>query len=219
MPPLSIEEGENSKQVGYQAPWDEDAARTSVYTSSLYQAGGSIFWIKANADGSSAVPAPVPSWSQCLSCVDMYFTRTKGALRKDGRILFPEIIEAYIEEREQIDFEWNSTLPILGGHALIQGWWIAMAKALLVKDVEHVCKLLQCGLSCTILVRVETSPALLVARSCQYSESLKSKVGFCSSTFLNFADKLTKVGVQLVGKNLQNFVDHRAKILILLWWW
>ena len=66
-----------------------------------------------------------------------------------------------------------------------------------------------CG---TVLVRLETSPGALVARSCHYSESLKSKVSLCSDTFLNFADKLTKVGVQLVSKHLQQFVDHRAKI-------
>ena len=47
--PLAILKGEKDSMVSYKAPWERAACKIAVTTTSMYEAGGNLFWVNWRA--------------------------------------------------------------------------------------------------------------------------------------------------------------------------
>ena len=193
-PPLRIQapsEGMPEDLVSYQAPWDPVLCRVSLATSKIYQAGANIVWVKALATDSPIPVTASASWCQICEFADMFFRRdgNRAKVQGDGRIIFPTILEAFTDrplwtgagpalaaapaleaalaasEAAPAPTLQDGELLLLGGHALVQAWWVSTARALVAGDLLDVAALWQCGLSVTVLLRDEPSRPLSCCRT------------------------------------------------------
>ena len=209
--PLKIQDAVlKDSLVGYQAPWDDAQCKNALATTNIYQAGANIVWVKPIATASSVPASGTASRSQVVHFANMYFTRdsAKAHVQRDGRIVFPTILETFCDAALRADPALQAAgaaeavparagpilvdggMHLLGGHALVQAWWVSMARALAGKDFASVAALWQCGLTVTVLLRSPTCRAELVQHSLKYSESLRLQERCLTDNFLSFADKL-----------------------------
>ena len=221
--------------VAYQAPWDPTVCAESLATSKIYQAGANIVWIKAIATGSPIPVSATASWCKIANLADTFFRRegNRATVQQDGRIVFPTTLEAFTDHPLSTGVEHplsteaaapapsaagpapppatlqDGELLLLGGHALVQAWWVGMARALVAGDHMDVAALWQCGLSVTVLLRDEPSRSRLVSLAIKFSETLRVQEKALTDNFIMFADKLAALGLPLETKrSLPQFQDH-----------
>ena len=226
-PPLSItgRNGQLDDLVAYQAPWDPAVCEESLARSRIYQAGANIVWIKAVATSSPIPVSTSAPWCQISGLADTFFRRegNRATVQQDGRIVFPSILEAFTDHPLSTGVAAPAQRPgpapppptlqdgellLLGGHALVQAWWVGMARALAAGHHLDVAALWQCGLSVTVLLRDEPSRCRLVSLAIRFSETLRVQERALTDNFITFADKLAALGLPLQTKSLSQFRDH-----------
>lgn len=123
----------DDEMASYQAPWSREQCDAALRTTNMYQAGGNLLWVSAAP--AAVCPAPKMSWAQVRELQAMFFepAGAKAKLAKNGRLVFPAILQAYVQDPGAMASAadaGDTALPLLGGHGLVMAWWAAMYDAL-----------------------------------------------------------------------------------------
>ena len=204
--PLGIKTNIMSDDMAsYQAPWDTEQCLKSLRATSLYQAGGNLFWVLASPHG--ACPAPSLCWSQLRNLQDTFFNprAEKTKVAKDGRIVFPVILHAYVTEIGQLEFAagaGETAFALLAGQGLVMAWYVAACDALLQADDRQLAALWQCALTVTLQLRLVCGQKNIMAQSIAVSEAMVVTSRHLTDTFMVFTDKLAKCEVPMEATSL-----------------
>lgn len=221
-PPMDLQGATTDKKywekVTQIAAWDPARCQDSLAKTKTYAAGANVAWIQAFALG-SPIPAATLPWCQLCDLADKFFQEDsdRSYVLIDGRILFPFTLEAFTElvpaAGPAPPTLQDGTLLLLGGHAVVQAWWLSMARALVAPDYGKVAALWHGGLSVPVrLYEPMDSRPRLLSHAIGYVEALRLYDKALGDNFLTFSDKLAATGLRMDGKSLARFQDPRARL-------
>jgi len=140
------------------------------------------------------VPLEEPTW-QMLVELSQYFhervARDGGMAPSTCRIVFPTMLEGYSRSAADVSADhFDGSIRLLGGHALVQAWYVAALQAGQAENHEWLRQLWQAALTVTLKVSIIADPAALMVESMQLSERIKTSERTLTDTFPCFCQKL-----------------------------
>ena len=139
--------------------WDCGHAAGSLQANSLYEAGGSLFWLQ---------PLPEPtqvsghvSWANVVKGLTLL--NPKKMQGGGSRILWPFCLETSAKEYQVTKDKYPVGLQLLHGHAVVFSWWLDMYQALMDTNQVKIGQLIECALCATVQVRLLNTPADIAA--------------------------------------------------------
>ena len=180
--------------TSHKAPWQAARCATAVQTTSMYEAGGNIFWLdwrRPLGEGSAIAGSP-PRWSQVEEIAERWFSRNAmvGGPFVRKRIVFPVPLLVHAPSLDNVGGgAFNGSLEMLAGHIWVWGWARGLATALAANDMVLVAALWESALTPTFHLRVGMTAAEQAAATIADSELTKSKDKLTADSFLSFAQK------------------------------
>ena len=191
--PLAIIKGETDTMVSYKAPWEPASCKIAVTTTSMYEAGGNLFWVNWRAPtGKNAVIAgSAPRWAQVQEVADRYFCEAAqvGILRR--RIVFPTTLLVHASSLDTVinASDFADSLEMLVGHLWVWGWVYGVHKAMQQNNVVLVRMLWEAALTVTLHLKTGMTDAAKAATTIAESELRKAQDRLMSDSFVAFAGK------------------------------
>jgi len=197
--PLTIRRPDTKDDVlTYVSPWKKDEALLSLKGTGAYKGGGNVFWLDPfdiNFAGDQ------PRYSACLDAAESYAMSeiqlqgvTEGTLSAacEARIKFLLTFTTYGRDVSWYEADhFDGSLPIVGGHAALWGFHLALFKALSFGDVAHVAVLVQAALCAPIEGVIVDSDEKLSIISMKIADSAhRVHHDFLKNSFPVFASKL-----------------------------
>jgi len=156
LPPLQFEAAEAQKAAStYKETWHIGNCKRSLSAESLYEAGGSLFWMDMFTSWNEV------SWQQVLRACSLLDPKPMTESR--FRITWPFTLETACLQGEQPDEHYPRSLTLLHGHCVIFSWWKLVYDALDKDDRNSLTLLLECALTPTVQLRVVDGEAASVA--------------------------------------------------------
>lgn len=202
IPPLQLPEvvssgqgdAKSRKVCSYKEMWRAENGKHSLLRNSMYEAGGSGFWVGLQAD---LCPVHIGSWNQLQRAKALFAPSAHHA----GRILWPVTLECVVKSVSDISpqgREHPSSLQLVCNHLILAGWWVAMSEALRGGENDRVTELFECILTVTIRVLLWKTDAMVMKVALAAAE--KSRVLECTTdNILVFSDRL-----HIILKEMQN---------------
>ena len=196
MSPLKIEkESKTSKLSNFKETWTPANCASSIATTGLYEAGGSLFWLDPGFVGGH-VPLlhQAPQWSVVAKYTQEFFSRTACGAAEEGesglgRLLFPCVVEAYECDAGRDWSKMPRSLKLLAGQPMLFAWYLAAARALQRSDDALLTVLWQAALTCTVRVEATDSVAKLAVSAVAASEKY-SRFADMADTFFHWTTKV-----------------------------
>ena len=117
--------------------------------------------------------------------------RDGGMAPSTCRIVFPTMLEGYSRSAADVSADdFDGSIRLLGGHALVQAWYVAALQAGQAENHEWLRQLWQAALTVTLKVSIIADPAALMVESMQFSERIKTSERTLTDTFPCFCQKL-----------------------------
>ena len=194
--PLKIEKkNDTSKLSNFKETWTPANCVSSIATTGLYEAGGSLFWLDPGFVGGH-VPLlhQAPQWSVVAKYAQEFFGRTACGAAEEGesglgRLLFPCVVEAYECDAERDWSKMPRSLKLLAGQPMLFAWYLAAARALQRSDDALLTVLWQAALTCTVRVEATDSVAKLAVSAVAASEKY-SRFADMADTFFHWTTKV-----------------------------
>ena len=201
LPPLQLPEASASssaqggakarKVCSYKEMWKKENAKASLSRSSLYEAGGSGFWLSCNPDDvlndSASMPIHVGSWNQLLQAKALF-----NPSKQHGRVLWPVTMECLVRSADDVsqgDQDYPRSLKLICDHLVLAAWWACMYDAMQNHEQDRVVQLFECILTVTIRVSLFESDAQVMRVAIQASE--RTRTLECTvDNILVFSDRL-----------------------------
>ncbi len=159
--------------------------------------GGNAAWVTMEFGPSAPdeVARSEPHPATLTDLKNTFFVPGVGFAEKGKveRILFPLVLDTWAAHPSDFRQAPPCNLKLLGGHALLQAWWLAMFEALREERTMHVQALWQCCLTATIRVRSDTQLHKLILHTLQFSEGALSVQRNLADNFLLFARKVRQL--------------------------
>ena len=208
MAPLTI-----SGQAGhtsYKQHWVPENCHKSMSQSSLYEAGGSLFWLDPETGGEYTARCSEPSWLLVADVSENQFVPVTTDSGK-SRILFP-VPMSVAWSGDVPEHTYPVDLKPLGGHGFIYGWYVKMYKALDDRDADMVNFLVEAALSVTISAWAHDSDKTIALQSIKLCETVRVSSKVMVDSFISFMDKVFMMqGVSGSGTINQNCVSGLVK--------
>jgi hypothetical protein len=162
-PPLEIQSKLSTKELGsYKQPWGQDACANALETTAMYEAGANALWLNPGLPLARFVRPPAvhheqPSVETVTRAMAMFFSRdamwSSKALSR-GRLVWPLTMEAFGCTKSEFHHDdFNSSISLLGGQAILLAWYGALHGAMVNCDEELLRLLWECGLTMTLQVQ------------------------------------------------------------------
>lgn len=206
-PPLAIKGSDASGMRNFKEIWQPRNCKLSIETAGLYEAGGNILWADMNLS-SAGRPSDVllreePAMQQILDYADQFFSLTEAA-RVSGetvRLVYPDVLETAAPDINALfaggaphtGATFPSKLNLVAGQALLFAWYWSLGMALRRSDSTHVRALWECGLTCTVRVRVCSRPRELNVLSIHISEKYSGFSKGMTDSFVMWSRKVMSV--------------------------
>ena len=189
--------------------WDCGHAAGSLQANSLYEAGGSLFWLQ---------PLPEPtqvsghvSWANVVKGLTLL--NPKKMQGGGGRILWPFCLETSAKEYQVTKDKYPVGLQLLHGHAVVFSWWLDMYQALMDTNQVKIGQLIECALCATVQVRLLNTPADIAAASIEAAAQTWELDSCLSEPFHIFALKLGPILESIPKKEKSSQVKTVAYLL------
>ena len=204
-----------AKMTSYKEMWQNDNALSSLATTSLYEAGGSIYWVDLLARDSLTEDMSGATISQVQNAMSLFSTR----LCKDDRLIYPAVLDVFVGALAELPrasekrpepaegpnakskqkapgpdaAKYPRSLTLIAGHTVLYAYWFALYQALQEATAHPagVDALLQAGLTVTLRCHlIPPEERHRVARiALGTSETLRT-LEAAGETFLMFCDRL-----------------------------
>ena len=198
---LSTLSGDPTAMSSYKAPWRKATAANAFRTTSMYEAGCNILWVDPGLVD-TGIPLEDPGWQAICELAVLFGGTAPAASRPDSggvapatrdtrgvapattdgggvapatRVAFPLMLEGYGDNGMAMCQEWfNGSVRLLGGHPIVQAWYLEMFRVLQRPEHPERLRLLrQCGLTVTLRVVILEGDAAIMLQSMMFSERLK----------------------------------------------
>ena len=186
--------------------WDCGHAAGSLQANSLYEAGGSLFWLQ---------PLPEPtqvsghvSWANVVKGLTLL--NPKKMQGGGSRILWPFCLETSAKEYQVTKDKYPVGLQLLHGHAVVFSWWLDMYQALMDTNQVKIGQLIECALCATVQVRLLNTPADIAAASIEAAAQTWELDSCLSEPFHIFALKLGPILESIPKKEKSSQVKNRG---------
>lgn len=190
--PLKIGGGETDL-MSFKAPWESKSCIQSVETTSMYEAGGNVFWVNWHPlqGAPRAIAGDPPRWSSVQELTTKYFTA--AAFIDSGsrhRLVFPAPLLVHAKSLDQVKCEhFDSSLELLSGHVFVYAWALGMQHAMVNSDASLIRALWEAALTVTLTLRVGLTNAQKASVTIAESELRKVHERLASDSFASFAGK------------------------------
>ena len=202
VPPLQVimEEGtDTAKMSSFKEPWVQQNCAVSITQSKCYEAGANLFWLCVECTDPFLLPGPEPSWTWCLESAKRDFKMVEGGTH-GNRIRFPiHLTAAWMERSADLREAYPIGARLLGAHAYLWSWYVAMYLAMEADDRTRVFQLYESALTVTICLYGDCDYNTLALHSIQFSESIRHQEAVMVDSFYTFSCKV----FNMTGK-----VDH-----------
>lgn len=140
--PLAIKQTMAATDLqSFKEPWRLDTCKKAISSTGLYEAGINITWVAARVVISDGLPLEDPTlhavrrFAEQFFAMDSAFTVQNGPAKGQKRLIFPLMLEAFAEDPEFfMKPSFAGSVELLGGHAAVQAWYLAMHDAIMKKD-------------------------------------------------------------------------------------
>ena len=210
-----MQESDVDKLQSYKHPWNQTSARAAATATGFYEAGGNAGWISEDVAeggvGHDSFAFEDPGWSFVRDFASIAFlpSHVEG---KRARVIFPTSFDTYVPSVE--DLSGNEAAPkrlrLLGGHAVLYAWYLAMWEALCAEDFQRATLLFEAALTVTIRVRVGSATSWMALESIHASERLLSQAKAMTDSFLVFTAKADLV-IESFTCGKQNVIKEMVK--------
>ena len=185
--PLQIKERTADSVASYKECWNDANCECALRTSSVYEAGGSLFWLPAS-QVEAVVPCQMNTWSQ-IQQIESLFQEDEAL----ERVIFPCTLNAWVQDVNILRTAPSKALALLDNHAIVIAWWWLMFEALRAEDNKQIRLLFEAGLTVTIRLRVGGSPTNLVVHLLQNVEKGHLKETTVADNLITFSEKFMKI--------------------------
>lgn len=192
--PLDITKEFKERMTSYKEPWKSDRCTTALQSTSMYEAGGNLFWVnwRRPSGQNEAIAGTQPRWSQVEEIATRFFSRESlvGGAGVRQRIVFPVPLLVHAPSLDNArGSTFEGSLEMLTGHIWVWGWARGLAGALTINDTTLVRALWEAALTVTLHLRVDMTPAAQAAATIADSELQKLRDRLAADSFLAFARK------------------------------
>ena len=238
-PPLEIKGSDASGMRNFKEIWQPGNCKLSIETTGMYEAGGNIFWADMNLSSAGRLSdvflREEPAMQQVLDYSDQFFSLTEPVHGSEAtaRLVYPDVLETAAPDinalfaggAPNVGTTLPSKLNLVAGHPLLFAWYWSMGAALRGSDSARVRALWQCGLTCTMRVRVCSQPAELNAASILISEKYSGFKKGMTDSFVMWSRKImniaaaqgsaAKIAASLASKNISYDGTKASKQMVL----
>lgn len=145
---------------GYKQPWQKADAEKSVKSTGMFEASGCAAWLQPFC--TSEIPCEEPSLETVvqisqLFAKDAVWTASIGSGAQEAqadRLVWPGgPMVAYVKSASDVVKDcFRQGLPLVHGHAVLWGWYMATMNAIVANDTPHLQQLWQVARTMTIQV-------------------------------------------------------------------
>ena len=199
--PLEIDNKSDVKS--FKEAWSCQHCKMSVATTSMYEAGASLYWLDPHLCSDNVLTVEEPSLLEVLDAEDVVCSNGNGE-----RLFFADCFACYAPPYVLESEDLPSKLSLLHRHTLVFAWYVAMAKALNMNDSERIKRLHEMALTITVRVHATVDPVAVALESMSVND--KTKKGNGGDTFVNFARKLKMLEGHL-EKSQADFLDYLTR--------
>ena len=199
--PLKIGKNKDKTLSNYKEVWTPANCKTSIATTGMYEAGGSLMWLDPGFHGEH-VPMlqQEPQWPVLVQYQEQFFSRTACGPAEDvpeqasglGRLVFPMTLEAYETDLARDWAVMPRHLSLLAGQPMLLAWYLAAVRALQASDNALLLQLWQAALTCTIKVTAAASVGQL-ALSAVFASEKYLKLAEMTDTWFHWSTKVQKI--------------------------
>ena len=170
--------------------------RTSIETTSMYEAGGNLLWVNWRpppAGKADIIAGQQPRWSHVNEVAERYYWEAAMVGGSGGRlrIAFPVSLLLHAESLGDLqgDAGFAGSLVMLVGHVWVWGWVVGMHTAIQTGNTALIRALWESALTVTLHVRVGMTDIAKAAVTIAESELRKTQDRIAGDSFVSFATK------------------------------
>lgn len=211
VPPFQISQDAKKSYKNFREPWNMNNCLVALTSTHLYEASGNVFWLDVLGTkfGEYDLTDAEVTWHRLRDAASLWSEEAFVSSCEDPqhrRFIFPGYLPAAIANTSHIEAMVKSKachfnkLSLLGGHALIDSWYVALADALQAGltstgegpiDSSRVWKLFEAGMTANIRLRLTTSHTQVLSDAHVWSETIRATHMSGSCDLLNFVKRLT----------------------------
>ena len=204
-PPFQISQDAKKAFKNFREPWQMSSCLNALTSTQLYEASGNVFWLDVLGSkfGEHDLADAEVTWHRLHDAAAIWSEEAFVSSCEDPhyrRFVFPGYLPAALANTSHIEAMVKSqachfkALCVLGGHAIIYAWYVALADAFqagltAAKDLR-IWKLYEAGMTATIRLRLTTSHTQVLTDAHVWSETIRATHMSGSCDLLNFITRL-----------------------------
>ena len=208
-PPFQISQDAQKAFKNFREPWQMCNCLNALTSTQLYEASGNVFWLNVLGTkfGEYDLADAEVTWHRLHDAAAIWSEEAFVSSCEDPhyrRFIFPGYLPAAIANTSHIEAMVKSkachfkALCVLGGHAIIYAWYVALADAFQAGSTaqgedSRIWKLYEAGMTATIRLRLTTSHTQVLTDAHVWSETIRATHLSGSCDLLNFVKRLKMI--------------------------